>query len=384
MSGEEADPLYKANNETWRKIRKLAHSLLNITVARKYVPYQDLESKALLMGLLEDPGDFFNHIRRYSTSLTLQMAFGSRTPTRNDQNLLEMFQIFEKFSEISLSPPCACIDLLRLQDKEDFSDDLTCYTSGSFLQAGSETTANVLMGFTQAMVVFPEVARQAQAEIDQVCGNRLPDLNDVPDLPYIRSCIKESLRWMPVAPLAVPHAVTRDDYYQGYLIPQGAEVVLNVWAISQDPRRHLDPRVFNPGRWAGNNENSMDSAASADIAKRDHFIFGAGRRICQGMHIADRSLFLAISRTLWAFDFKRVVDPEAKQELVPDTDDLVDGMFIRPNSFKADIVPRNEARASQVREEWAKATELLDENMQWKIVPEGLIWKDYEAVENSG
>jgi cytochrome P450 len=66
--------------------------------------------------------------------------------------------------------------------------------SGSLLQAGSETTSTILIGFFQAMLLFPEVAKRAQEEVDRVCGDRLPDLDDFPDLHYIRRCMKESLR----------------------------------------------------------------------------------------------------------------------------------------------------------------------------------------------
>jgi cytochrome P450 len=79
------------------------------------------------------------------------------------------------------------------------------------------------------MLVFPEVAKEAQAEVDRVCEDRMPDLNDVPDLPYIRACMKESLRWMPATALGVPHALTEDDSYLGYHIPKDAGVILNVW-----------------------------------------------------------------------------------------------------------------------------------------------------------
>ena len=101
--------------------------------------------------------------------------------------------------------------------------------SGSLLQAGSETTAAILIGFFQAMLLFPQVAKKAQEELDRVCGDRIPDLNDVPDLPYIRGCMKESLRWMPAAVLGVPHCVIQDDSYMGYHIPKGATVIFNVW-----------------------------------------------------------------------------------------------------------------------------------------------------------
>lgn len=82
----------------------------------------------------------------------------------------------------------------------------------------------------QAMILFPEVQKHAQEEIDRVVGpDRIPTMADEPNLPYIRACVKESLRWMPATPLGIPHAVTRDDEYMGYTIPKGASVGLNVW-----------------------------------------------------------------------------------------------------------------------------------------------------------
>ncbi|KAF2963027.1 hypothetical protein GQX73_g10544 [Xylaria multiplex] len=333
-------PLFLQYGNTWRLVRKLAHGVLNIQVARSYVPYQDLENRAMLMGFLEAPGQFFGHIRRYTTSLTTQMTFGYRTPTSDDPNLVEMF---EKESGIS--------------------DELACYMSGSLLQAGSETTSAILIGFIEAILLFPEVAKVAQAEIDRVCGDRMPDLNDVPELPYIRGCMKESLRWMPAAVLGVPHAVIQDDLYQGYRIPKGASVLFNVWAIHNDPRRHPDPRRYDPSRWAGDDQNSIQAALNADPTKRDHFTFGAG-----------------MSRILWAFNVNRAVDEKTGKEILPDINNVVDGLFVCPQPFPANIVPRSASRAARVREEWAQVQHLLDENKQWKVVPEGLKWRDYEPL----
>lgn len=118
-----------------------------------------------------------------------------------------------------------------MQKDEKFSDDLAGYISGSLLQAGSETTAAILVGFVQAMVISPDVAKKSQMELDRVCGNRMPDLNDVPNLPYIRACAKESLRWMPGFGLGIPHSVTQDDSYMGYHIPKNSTVILNVWCV---------------------------------------------------------------------------------------------------------------------------------------------------------
>lgn len=81
------------------------------------------------------------------------------------------------------------------------------------------------------MVLFPHVARKAQLELDRVCGDRLPGWEDADKLPYIRSCIKETLRWMPTTILGVPHSVICEDEYLGYKIPKNATVILNVWSV---------------------------------------------------------------------------------------------------------------------------------------------------------
>jgi cytochrome P450 len=228
----------------------------------------------------------------------------------------------------------------------------------------------------QAMVLFPEVVRTAQEELDHVCGDRFPTLDDWESLPYIRGCIKESLRWMPTAALGVPHAVIRNDEYMGYMIPKGAGVLMNVWGVSRDAARHADPSRFDPGRFANDHQTAAEAATNNDPSKRDHFVFGAGRRLCQGMHIAERSLFFAIARLLWAFDIRPARDPDGN-DVIPDPNDLTEGLLVQPKAFPVSITPRDTSRAAHVKEEWAKMGSLLDEKQQWKVLPEGLIWKEY-------
>lgn len=227
------------------------------------------------------------------------------------------------------------------------------------------------------MVLFPEVVKIAQEELDRVCGNRLPTLDDEPNLPYIRGCVKESMRWMPTGILGVPHASIRDDEYMGYKIPKGAGMMWNVWGVHMDPNRHPDPRRFDPARYINDHQTAAESANNADASKRDHFLFGAGRRLCQGMHIAERSLFLAMSRLLWAFNFEKAQDANGV-EIVPDAGELTEGLLVQPKAFPARITPRDTGKAQQLRAEWKKMEELLDGNLQWKALPEGLVWKKYE------
>ncbi|KAI9853618.1 MAG: hypothetical protein M1830_006647, partial [Pleopsidium flavum] len=338
---------------TWRMIRKMIHNLLNVSTARSYVPYQMLENKQMLHEMLQQPDDFLEHVRRYSNALTTSMLFGWRASTYDNADVKQLFEGFEQFSLInqtgtaalidffpilrklpdSILPtqakakalhqrekrlyrshwlkaknsikdgsarPCFCINAAQVQEQEGFSDDQAAYISGTVLEAGSDTTSNTLYAFIQAMVVFPEVQKRAQEEIDYVVGHdRLPTMDDEPNLPYIRACVKEALRWMPTTPLgAVPHAVTKDDEYMGYQIPKGAGVVINTYTIHMDPKRYPEPRRFNPDRYKDNLQTAADSANNPDVSQRDHFAFGSGRRICPGMHVAERSLFLGMSRLL--------------------------------------------------------------------------------------
>lgn len=80
------------------------------------------------------------------------------------------------------------------------------------------------------MVAFPDVQKKAQAELDEVVGRgQMPTFTDYERLPYISALVKESLRWMPVDPVGLPHRVIQDDEYEGYHIPKGAICIANVW-----------------------------------------------------------------------------------------------------------------------------------------------------------
>ncbi|KAF2196383.1 cytochrome P450 [Delitschia confertaspora ATCC 74209] len=415
--------------ETWRMIRKMCHNILHINAAKSYVPYQDLENKQMMAGMLEKPDLYYGHMRRYANSLTSQMVFGARTLSLDDPKMVQLFEYFEEFSELlggttaalldcfpvlrnfpdvlvpkrkyakwlheresklyyghwmtakgkiknGTAMPCFCVDLVKGQDTYGFPDGLAAYTACSLLEAGSDTTSSTLIGFVQAMVLHPEVQKKARQELDRVCSGRLPTMEDEPNLPYIRGCVKESMRWMPTDILGVPHAVIKDDEYLGYKIPKGASVMWNVWAIHMDPKRHPDPRRFDPSRYEGDNQTAAEAASNLNASKRDHFVFGAGRRICQGIHVAERSLFLGISRMLWGFEFLPQKDTTG-QEVMPDPNDLTEGFIVVPRPFPANIKPRSERHAQIMREEWEKAQEFLNAEKQWKKVPEGMMFSVY-------
>lgn len=82
------------------------------------------------------------------------------------------------------------------------------------------------------MSLYPDIQKKAQAELDAIIGHdRLPDLDDRDTLPYLKAIIKESLRWLPVAPLGQSHYTMVDDEFAGYFIPAGTIVQGNIWYV---------------------------------------------------------------------------------------------------------------------------------------------------------
>jgi cytochrome P450 len=250
---------------------------------------------------------------------------------------------------------CVCDEVVRVQQQEGFSDEYASYIPSQLWEAGSDTTSTELYGFFQALILYPEVQTKGHAEIDAVIGGgRMPTLDDMHSLPYVRACVKETLRWLPTAILgAFPHSTTADDVYEGYKIPKDASILLNVWTIHRDSSRYSDPERFIPERYLGDDTTSQESAACMDVSKRDHFGFGAGRRLCPGINVADRSMLLAIARIFWAFDVKPKLDEKGQPKL-PVQDDFLPGFVAIPKYYDAEITPRNEEKAEMVRKEWER------------------------------
>ncbi|KAG2033215.1 cytochrome P450 [Suillus americanus] len=194
-------------------------------------------------------------------------------------------------------------------------------------------TVSAIYSFFLAMILFPDVRKKAQAEIDAVVGpDRLPTFADRDSLPYIDALVKEVHRWNVVIPTGFPHCVTKDDIHDGYYIPKGSLVIPNVWFMLSDPQTYVEPSQFNPERFLAKEgkEPEMDPRTAC---------FGFGRRICPGLHLADASIWVSIAMSLAVFDISKVV--ENGVEINPEVDPLPLGTISHPKPFKCSIKPRS-------------------------------------------
>ncbi|CAI0409794.1 unnamed protein product [Linum tenue] len=172
--------------------------------------------------------------------------------------------------------------------------------------AGTDTTASSLEWAMAELLRNPDKLVKAKNELDEMIGkgNHLAE-SDIPQLPYLRAILKETFRLHPALPLLLPRKAGADVEINGFTVPKGARVLLNLWAIGRDPTIWDDPTSFVPERFLGSDVD----------AKGNNFelvTFGAGRRICPGMPLALRMLHMMLGSLIHWFDWKLSdgVEPE--------------------------------------------------------------------------
>ncbi|KDN46076.1 hypothetical protein RSAG8_04583, partial [Rhizoctonia solani AG-8 WAC10335] len=164
----------------------------------------------------------------------------------------------------------------------------------SKVQAEIDTQTTALINsFIFAMCIHPEIASKVQAEIDtQVGRDRIPTPNDHGVLTYTDAVLKEVIRFYPVFPLGLDHCAREDIEVRGYRIRKGTIIEGNIWALMHDSVMYPDPYNFNPDRF-------LKSTPDTDPRR---FLFGFGRRVCPGQHVANNSALTMCAAFMSVFD----------------------------------------------------------------------------------
>lgn len=171
-----------------------------------------------------------------------------------------------------------------------------------------------------------------------------------------------------------------DTWLEGMFLPKGSMVMWNVWRLHLDDKYVPNPEVFDPDRFEGRTLLAPEYAASNDYGARDHYNYGrcmftlqwhrretvlivfldcpgVGRRLCPGIHLAERNLFISIAKLLWAFNFEKQVD-ENGQTVEPDMDygtGYSEGFIVCTNAFPCKVTPRSEKRVDTITREFKQA-----------------------------
>jgi cytochrome P450 family 619 len=140
-----------------------------------------------------------------------------------------------------------------------------------------------------------------------------------------------------------------DDWVDGHFLPAGTVVIINSWGLHHDATHFPDPDTFNPDHYANCTTLAPELATSSDYQNRDHYGYGSGRRICPGIHLAERNLFLAIAKLCWGFNIS------GKKGVEPDFDPTTgysEGFLVCARPFECEITTRSEARKATIMREY--------------------------------
>ncbi|KAG2100171.1 cytochrome P450 [Suillus discolor] len=340
-----------------RRMRRVLHTHLQPKSAETYQPLQMSQARTLILNILDDPSNFQNHVVTCAAGTILKVAYGKTSSTSaTDPEVKEARYLMFRFRTV-LRPGAYLADSipwlkylpwyapelrddyqrttrlhtdqlnrvkLQMQSNEDIGPsfskyilenghlyDLTememAYLAGSFFGAGTETTATAICTVLMAAAHFPEEQAKVQAELDAVIGRgRAPTFADKPSLPRLAAFISEALRWRPLTPLGqfLNGSSSTEVHPENYCIPAGTTVFGNHWAISRDPEVYPEPEAFKPQRWIDDQGRLRDDLT--------FFVYGFGRRVCPGLHVANRSLFINLLLILWAFQLS--LDPTKPQD----------------------------------------------------------------------
>lgn len=344
--------LLEGSGERLRQLRRVLHAGLQPKVAETYEPIQIRNAKNVVLDILNDPKNHQKHAMRYAASVVMTFTYGKTTPTSyTDPEVILVNKCLARFGR-AVKPGTYLVDtypilrfvpgylsqlkawhqeelalfngqldvvrrqmdeetarpsfakfILEHQKQYQLEDKELAYVAGGMFGAGSDTTASAITIMIMAATIHTDAQARVQEELDNVVGcSRLPTFSDQEMLPQVTAFMLESLRWRPVSLGGFAHRATKDIIWKNYIIPEGATVVGNHWAIANDPEVFPEPHEFNPQRWIDDTGHVRDDLR--------FFAYGFGRRVCPGQHVANRSLFINTALILWAFRLSE--NPAAK------------------------------------------------------------------------
>lgn len=172
---------------------------------------------------------------------------------------------------------------------------------------GTDTTALLTEWVMAELVLNYEVQHKLHHELNIVVGNKNITDADVAKLPYLQAIVKETLRVHPPGPLLSWARLSTSDVQlsNGMVVPANTTAMVNMWAITHDPKVWEEPLVFKPERF-------LD--ADVDVRGGDLRLapFGAGRRVCPGKNLGLVTVTLWVAKLLqhfeWVQDMANPVD----------------------------------------------------------------------------
>ena len=193
------------------------------------------------------------------------------------------------------------------KDTEFITNDRVLALTVANIFAGSDTTAISLRAVFYFLLKNPSALQKLLDELFEQKklggfkrSDGLVDWDEVRELPYLSSVIKEALRCHPAAGLTLERVTPPQGVNVcGQFIPGGTIIGCSAWTVHRDARTFGDrPEEFRPERWI---EGTKEQRRVMDNSL---FTFGAGSRTCIGKNISLLEMYKFIPAVLMAYEVR--------------------------------------------------------------------------------
>lgn len=233
------------------------------------------------MGLLSRLNKSFEECDRFYERIILDHLNDERPKDEDGQDIINVMLQLVKENSCSISLSRSHIKAVLM----------------NIFVAGSDTTASTLVWAMTSLMKHPAAMEKVRAEIKDVCGQKdFVSEDDIRKLPYLSAVLKETWRMFPTVPLLVPRETVQRCNLNGYEIEPKTLVYVNALAIGRDPEAWEEPQLFKPERF-------LNSSIDFKGQHYELIPFGAGRRICPGLHMGTASVELALANLVHAFNW---------------------------------------------------------------------------------
>jgi hypothetical protein len=117
-------------------------------------------------------------------------------------------------------------------------------------------------------------------------------------------------------------------------------------AIHREEALYPDPETFNPERWLSADYPTFREPLNKFPNLQNFSAFGFGRRICPGMNIAEKSLFILTARMAWAYSIKK------RPGVAVPWYDYTSGFNVQPKPFTFDLEARVPEKGAFIERQW--------------------------------
>uniref|UniRef100_A0A8R7VED2 Tyrosine N-monooxygenase n=1 Tax=Triticum urartu TaxID=4572 RepID=A0A8R7VED2_TRIUA len=212
----------------------------------------------------------------------------------------------ERSSTLEKGPRDFLDVLVHLKDAEGQPmlslEDIRAQTA-EMIFAAVDNPSNAVEWALAEMINMPEIMQKATDELDAVVGkDRLVQESDIPQLNYLKSCIREAFRLHTYHALNVPHVTMADTTIAGYTIPKDSHILLSRLGLGRNPKIWTEPLEFHPERHLNTGNVLLTDPGLRFIS------FSSGRRGCPGISLGTSMTMMLFARMLQGFTWTKPPD----------------------------------------------------------------------------